>query len=108
KSLGLDDNTIVMFTSDHSNHFKTRNSAYKRSCHESSIRVPTAITGPGFNGGGRIQEMVSLVDLPATLLDAAGIAIPDSFEGRPLLPLINGADENWPEEMFVQVCDGHV
>ena len=43
KSLKLDDNTIVLFTSDHGCHFKTRNSEYKRSCHESSsVHIPTA------------------------------------------------------------------
>jgi arylsulfatase A-like enzyme len=46
KSLGMLDDTIVMFTSDHACHFKTRNSEYKRSCHESAVRVPTFITGP--------------------------------------------------------------
>jgi len=72
KSLDLADNTIVLFTSDHGCHFKTRNAEYKRSCHESSIRVPTAIQGPSFDGGGHIRQLVSLVDLPPTLLDTAG------------------------------------
>ena len=51
RSLGLEDDTIVLFTSDHGCHFKTRNSEYKRSCHDSSIRVPTLSPGPGFRGG---------------------------------------------------------
>ena len=76
KSLDLVDDTILLFTSDHGCHFKTRNREYKRSCHESSIRVPTAFHGPGFAGGGQIQELVSLVDLPPTLLDAAGLQFP--------------------------------
>jgi arylsulfatase A-like enzyme len=70
-SLNLTEHTILLYTSDHGNHFKTRNGEYKRSGHESSIRVPTAVTGPGFTGGGRLKELVSLVDLPPTLLDAA-------------------------------------
>ena len=44
KSLGMDDDTVVMFVSDHGNHFKTRNREYKRSCHEASIHVPGAIS----------------------------------------------------------------
>lgn len=66
KSLDILDNTIVLFTSDHGCHFKTRNSEYKRSCHESSIRIPTALCGPGFDGGGQVRHMVNLVDLPPT------------------------------------------
>ncbi|MGI8687934.1 MAG: sulfatase-like hydrolase/transferase, partial [Thermomicrobiales bacterium] len=42
ESLGLDDRTVVLFTSDHGCHFKTRNAEYKRSCHDSSIRIPAA------------------------------------------------------------------
>lgn len=108
KSLDMDENTIVLFTSDHGNHFRTRNSEYKRSCHESSIRVPTALCGPGFNGGGRIQELVSLIDLPPTLLDAAGIPVPDSMQGRSILPLLHGRKSEWPQEVFIQISESQV
>ena len=108
KSLGMEENTIILFSSDHGCHFKTRNDEYKRSCHESSIRVPTAFTGPGFRGGGHIHELVSLVDLPPTLLDAAGLPIPDSMQGRSILPLLRGGGVEWPEEVFVQISESEV
>ncbi|MFZ7946357.1 sulfatase-like hydrolase/transferase [Neobacillus sp. 19] len=108
KSLSLDQETIILFTSDHGNHFKTRNDEYKRSCHDSSVRVPTALYGPGFNGGGEIQELVSLIDLPPTLLDAAGIPIAEDMQGRSILPLINGHKEDWPEEAFIQISESQV
>jgi len=105
KSLRLLDDTVVVFTSDHGCHFKTRNSEYKRSCHESSVRVPMALRGGCFTGGGRIREMVSLVDLPPTLLEAAGLPVPPHFQGRSIIPLIQGRRNGWPEEVFVQVGD---
>jgi arylsulfatase A-like enzyme len=105
KSLGILDNTIILFTSDHGCHFKTRNSEYKRSCHESSIRVPTAFSGPGFDGGGRLRQLVSLVDLPPTLLDAAGLPVPPEMQGRSILPLLRGQTAVWPEEVFVQISE---
>ncbi len=108
KSLDLLENTIVLFTSDHGCHFKTRNSEYKRSCHESSIRVPTDLQGPGFDGGGQIQELVSLVDLPPTLLDAVGLTVPEEMQGRSILPLTKGDTEGWPEEVFVQISESQV
>ena len=108
KSLNLLENTVVMFTSDHGNHFKTRNSEYKRSCHDSSIRVPTAFIGPGFNSGGQIRELVSLIDLPPTLLDAAGIPVPDVMQGRSILPLTRGQNQEWPQEVFVQISESQV
>ena len=41
--LGLADETLILYTSDHGSHFRTRNSEYKRSCHEASVRVPAAM-----------------------------------------------------------------
>ena len=107
KSLALADDTIVLFTSDHGCHFKTRNSEYKRSCHESSIRVPTVLTGPGFRGG-QLQELVSLIDLPPTLLDAAGLEVPEQMQGRSLMPLLRGGVADWPAEVFVQISEAQV
>lgn len=105
KSLHLDEDTIVLFTSDHGCHFKTRNGEYKRSCHDSSIRVPTVSSGPGFRGGGQLPQLVSLIDLPPTLLDAAGLAVPDDMQGRSIMPLVSGQDDDWPEEVFVQISE---
>ncbi|CAG7649320.1 sulfatase-like hydrolase/transferase [Paenibacillus allorhizosphaerae] len=108
KSLNLLDNTIVLFTSDHACHFKTRNNEYKRSCHDSSIRVPTAVRGPGFDWRGRINELVSLIDIPPTLLDAAGIPVPPEMQGRSIVPLVQGNRADWPEEVFVQISETQV
>ena len=108
ESLGLTDDTVVLFTSDHGCHFKTRNAEYKRSGHESSIRVPTFFTGPGFDGGGRLSQLVSLIDLPPTLLDVAGIPVPEEMEGQSILPLLRGLDEDWPQEVFMQISEAEV
>jgi arylsulfatase A-like enzyme len=106
RSLDLLDNTIVLFTSDHGNHFKTRNGEYKRSLHEASVRVPTVLTGPGFNGGGEIRDLVSLIDLPPTLLDAAKIDVPDHLPGRSLLDLVDRrASRPWPDDVFIQISE---
>jgi len=108
KSLDILDNTIVLFTTDHGCHFKTRNSEYKRSCHESSIRIPTALSGPGFEGGGQVRQMVSLVDLPPTVLDAAGLPIPAQMQGRSVVPLLRGQRDGWPDDVFVQISEAQV
>lgn len=108
KSLGLSQSTIVLFTSDHGNHFRTRNGEYKRSCHEASIRVPTAFVGPGFDGGGQIRELVSIVDLPPTLLDAAGLPIPQQMQGRSIMPLVRRQPTQWPDELLIQVSESQV
>lgn len=108
KSLGILDNTIVLFTTDHGCHFKTRNSEYKRSCHESSIRLPAAAIGPGFTRGGEVEELVSLVDFPPTLLDAAGLPVPDAMQGRSVMPLLRREPVDWQDDVFVQISEAQV
>ena len=107
-SLDLLDDTIVCFTSDHGSHFRTRNAEYKRSCHESSVHVPGVLSGPGFDGGGDLAQQVSLVDLPPTLLAAAGLPIPDSMQGQSFLPLVSDRQAPWLDEAFIQISEAEV
>ena len=107
-SLDMLDNTVILFTSDHGNHFKTRNAEYKRSCHDASVRVPTMLYGGPFTGGGRLPQMVSLLDLPPTLLDAAGIPAPPQMHGRSILPLVRGEPVDWQDEVFIQISESQV
>ncbi len=108
KKLDLADNTAVLYTTDHGCHFRTRNGEYKRSCHESSIRLPMIACGPGFRGGRVVGELVSLIDVPPTILAAAGVDTPGSMRGRPLQTLVDGTATDWPEEVFVQISESQV
>jgi uncharacterized sulfatase len=103
--LGLADDTLIIYTSDHGSHFRTRNQEYKRSCHDACIRIPMIVYGPGFAGGKVIEELVSLIDLPPTILTAAGVVPPDSMRGRALEPLVDGSVQDWPEEVFLQISE---
>lgn len=105
KSLGMLDDTIVMFTSDHACHFKTRNSEYKRSCHESAVRVPTMITGPGFMAGGQVRALFSTVDVAPTLIDAAGLVVPKEMTGRSVMPVVRDARALWRDDVFMQISE---
>lgn len=108
KEKGIYDNTIIIYTSDHGSHFKTRNSEYKRSCHDGCIHIPLIIHGPGFEKGRVVEELVSLIDLPPTLLDCAGIAIPESYHGKSIRKLAQGDAKNWQEEVFLQISESHI
>jgi arylsulfatase A-like enzyme len=100
-------NTIFVFMSDHGCHFMTRNQEYKRSTHNSSLRVPLLIDGPGFDGARQIQELVGIVDIAPTLLHAAGVTVPQSMRGRSFLPLLQdaGARRNWPNQQLIQISE---
>lgn len=99
------DNTVILFFSDHGCTFRTRLGEYKRSPHESSIRVPFVIAGPGFDQATVIDELISLLDLSPTLLDAAGIAPPAQMRGRPLKSLLQDpkARAAWDSTAYFQI-----
>jgi len=46
------------------------------------------IAGPGFEGAQQVPELVGLIHIAPTLLDAAGVPVPDSMKGKSLLPLL--------------------
>ena len=54
------------------------------------------------------QQLVSLVDLPPTLLDAGGLPVPAAMQGRSILPLLRGQAVDWPEEVFIQISESQV
>ena len=108
EDLRIQDETVIIYTSDHGCHFRTRNAEYKRSCHEGSIRIPLIATGPGFEGGKRIEQLVSLIDLPPTLMEIGGVEVPKYMRGRSLLPLIEEKVESWRKEIFVQISESPV
>ena len=104
KEKGLYENTILIYTSDHGSHFKTRNLEYKRSCHDSATHTPLIIRGGPFQGGKKEERLVSLIDLPPTMLDLAGIPIPKSYMGQSLVRELAGEE---PERdcVFIQISE---
>jgi len=99
------DNTVIVFFSDHGCTFRTRFGEYKRSPHDSSIRVPMVFAGPGFDKGAVVDEVVSLMDLTPTLIDAAGVSVPGSMKGKTLVPLVDqpAARKAWRNEAYIQI-----
>lgn len=96
---GIYDNTTIIYTSDHGCHFKTRNNEYKRSCHDSSIHIPLIIKGNGFDKCSRDKSMVSLVDLPATILECGGMKVPEYYQGEAI------QQKKDYEYIFVQISE---
>ena len=105
KQQGFLDNTILLFTSDHSCHFKTRNTEYKRSPHDSSIHIPLIMAGPGFDRSLEVRELVSQVDVTPTLLEACGASIPPTMQGRSFLPLVQGRRDGWRDEVYIHMSE---
>lgn len=87
------ENTLVIFTSDHGEMLGDHGLLLK-GCrfYEGLVRVPLVISWPAQGVHGvRSEALVELVDLAPTILDAAGMDIPEHMQGRSLLPILTGA-----------------
>lgn len=105
KEFGMYNDTVFLYTSDHGSHFRTRNQEYKRCAEDSCLHVPMIAWGGDFIGKGRREEMVSLIDIPRTLLDIADIAVPETWQGNSLRQLVRGEKNDWPDAVFAQISE---
>jgi arylsulfatase A-like enzyme len=85
----------------------TRNQEYKRSTHNSSVRIPLIIDGPGFEGAQQMPELTGIINVAPTLLEAVGVPVPTTWKGRSFLPLLNdtAAREAWPNKELIQISE---
>ncbi len=88
---GVLDRTVVVFASDHAETFgENGKHGHARNVLSSVLSVPLVIRFPFPVKPVRIAAQVRNLDIAPTLLELAGIPVPESFEGRSLLPLIEG------------------
>lgn len=82
RELKLEDDTIVLYTSDHGEMLGEHKLWNKFVFYESSARVPLLVRAPGMPAGGQNRTVVSNVDLMATLADLTGLQPPGATDGH--------------------------
>lgn len=93
------DRTLIVVTSDNGMPFPRA----KATVYDGGTRVPLVIRWPGHVERGAVTtSMVSLVDLAPTLLEAAGVPVPDAMSGRSLTPLLAGRETDERARVFLQ------
>jgi arylsulfatase A-like enzyme len=93
---GLEQNTVVVFTSDHGDLDASHRMEHKSMCYDEASRVPFIVSRKGVTKPGVVdrEHLVSTtLDLIPTLCDCAGIAVPEALQGRSVCALAAG---QWP------------
>jgi arylsulfatase A-like enzyme len=106
--LGLSENTIVFYSTDHGEHLFNHQMVHKMCFFEEAARVPLILRIPGVTKAGTTRnQFASLLDLLPTFCDACGIVPPTGIDGKSLLPVIR---DNAPlrEAVFSEYYDSGV
>ncbi|WP_114749768.1 sulfatase-like hydrolase/transferase [Pleomorphovibrio marinus] len=90
KAKGLDKNTVIILMGDNGYFTGERQMAGKWLLYDNSIRVPLMVYDPRIKQHVDSEEMAANVDVPATILDLAGVEIPANYQGKSLLPVVKG------------------
>jgi iduronate 2-sulfatase len=97
--LGLSNDTIIVFTSDHGYHTGEHGLWQKMSLFEESSRIPLLIVAPGTSTkGGVVKSPVAHVDLFPTLAELTGVKPPANLQGQSLVPMLkdpNATGRGW-------------
>ncbi|BCU79821.1 sulfatase-like hydrolase/transferase [Luteolibacter sp. LG18] len=90
KARGLDQNTVVIFTSDHGLARGSHGLLGKQNVYEHTLKIPFVISGPGVAAGKRTDSAVYNYELYRTIADYAGAMAPAQAEGGSLRPILEG------------------
>lgn len=97
---GMLENTMIVYTSDQGFYMGEHGWFDKRFMYEESFRTPLVIYFPGGKHGD-IAQMVQNIDYAPTILEAAGVDVPDDIQGKSMLPLLKGKKpRDWRKSLY--------
>jgi arylsulfatase A-like enzyme len=111
KESGLEDNTIVVFTSDHGEMNGAHKSVAKNYFYDESSRVPFLIAGPGVKQGVVDSEhfIAASTDLIPTFCDYAGVTIPEGVHGKSIRKIAEGkSTKDWRKYVISETAEGRM
>lgn len=105
EAAGLMENTLIIYASDHGDHLGERGLWWKHTFYEESVKVPLIMRLPGVLPAGEVRDqVVNLVDLSQTMLEAMGTDQLPHADGRSFWTLAQDATASWSNETFSEYC----
>jgi arylsulfatase A-like enzyme len=104
--LNLADNTIVVLWGDHGWNLGDHTMWCKHSTFESSLRIPLMVKSPSHVAGQKTDAIAESIDIYPTLCQLSGLPIPETVEGRSLVPLLEQPSQDWPSLAFSRFRKG--
>jgi arylsulfatase A-like enzyme len=102
RELNLEQDTVLVYSSDHGSMFGSHGVGSKRQPYEESIRVPFLVRAPGVVPARRkVNALFGTVDVAPTLCALAGVSVPDSFEGVDYSGYLRGEDGPEPDSQLI-------
>jgi choline-sulfatase len=102
---GLAENTLVVYASDHGDQIGERGLWWKHTFYDDSVKVPLILSWPGrLPEGQRRAAVVNLMDVTATILDAAGAPALPAANGRSFWRLAQDASTPWLDLTLSEYC----
>lgn len=100
---GLAESTLVIYMGDNGFSFGEHGLIDKRHFYEESAKVPFLIRCPElFEGGLRPKPMIQNIDVAPTIMEVAGLQLPEHFHGKSILPLLQGKQVVWRDKVFYE------
>jgi choline-sulfatase len=93
ESTGQDEETVVIYTSDHGEILGDHGLWWKCCTYEPAVGIPLVMAGPDVPSGRRVDTPVSLVDLVPTIADITGVPHAAEWSGTSVLPLFDREDD---------------
>lgn len=103
QQLGLAEDTIVLFSSDHGDMLGSHGLRLKRKPWEESIRIPGILRYPRQVKAGKTDAIFTQVDFAPTLLSLCGVRPPPEMQGSDLAPVAKGQQRSGPDSAFFQI-----
>jgi arylsulfatase A-like enzyme len=105
---GLSQNTVIIFTTDHGDLGGDHRFFFKGPfLYQGLVKIPFLIKVPNGQANRNCNSLASSIDIPETILELAGITVPDFMQGKSLIPILKNPEQTAKNDVLIEMDDDH-